>query len=127
MEIIKRQQDQAALSKLMASFPVVAILGPRQCGKTTLAEAIGADHYFDLENPRDAARLDQPQLALEDLSGVIVIDEIQRLPDLFPLLRYEQKTKIYHPGQCFTGFDPPEFRIACRPNCLPLPGWFSFK
>lgn len=88
MEIIKRQQDQAALSKLMASFPVVAILGPRQCGKTTLAKAIGADHYFDLENPRDAARLDQPQLALEDLSGVIVIDEIQRLPDLFPLLRY---------------------------------------
>ncbi|MEN6638797.1 MAG: ATP-binding protein [Smithella sp.] len=85
---MKRQQDQAALSKLMASFPVVAILGPRQCGKTTLAKAIGADHYFDLENPRDAARLDQPQLALEDLSGVIVIDEIQRLPDLFPLLRY---------------------------------------
>ncbi|MDP2853579.1 MAG: ATP-binding protein [Smithellaceae bacterium] len=88
MEIIKRQQDQAALSKLMAIFPVVAILGPRQCGKTTLAKTIGADHYFDLENPRDAARLDQPQLALEDLSGVIIIDEIQRIPDLFPLLRY---------------------------------------
>ncbi|KAF0159355.1 MAG: AAA family ATPase [Syntrophaceae bacterium] len=88
MEIIKRQQDQAALSKLMAIFSVVAILGPRQCGKTTLAKTIGADHYFDLENPQDAARLDQPQLALEDLSGVIVIDEIQRIPDLFPLLRY---------------------------------------
>ncbi|MFZ3158354.1 MAG: ATP-binding protein [Smithella sp.] len=72
----------------MTIFPVVAILGPRQCGKTTLARAIGADHYFDLENPQDASRLDQPQLALEDLTGLIVIDEIQRIPDLFPLLRY---------------------------------------
>ena len=69
-------------------FPVVAILGPRQCGKTTLARTMNADHYFDLENPQDAARLDQPQLALEDLTGLIVIDEIQRMPELFPLLRY---------------------------------------
>jgi len=43
---------------------------------------------FDLENPRDLARLEQPQLALEELRGLIIIDEIQRLPDLFPLLRY---------------------------------------
>jgi len=86
--MVERQQDQAALSKLMTIFPVVAILGPRQCGKTTLARTIGADHYFDLENPQDASRLDQPQLALEDLTGLIVIDEIQRIPDLFPLLRY---------------------------------------
>ena len=88
MQIIERQQDNAALAKLMKIFPVVAILGPRQCGKTTLARALGADHYFDLENPQDNARLAQPQLALEDLTGVIVIDEIQRLPELFPLLRY---------------------------------------
>ena len=88
MKIIERQHDCNALSKLMAMFPVVAILGPRQCGKTTLARTLGANHYFDLENPQDAARLDQPQLALEDLSGLIVIDEIQRMPDLFPLLRY---------------------------------------
>lgn len=76
-------------------FPVVAILGPRQCGKTTLARMLNADHYFDLENPRDAARLDQPQLALEDLEGLIVIDEIQRTPGLFPLMRYlvDQKKK----------------------------------
>ncbi|MFC1852238.1 ATP-binding protein [candidate division CSSED10-310 bacterium] len=70
------------------AFPVSAILGPRQCGKTTLARSLSYDHYFDLENPRDAARLDQPQLTLEDLRGLIVIDEIQRLPDIFPLLRY---------------------------------------
>ena len=88
MKIIERQHDCKALSKLMAMFPVVAILGPRQCGKTTLARTLGANHYFDLENPQDAARLDQPQLALEDLSGLIIIDEIQRMPDMFPLLRY---------------------------------------
>ncbi|RJP95547.1 MAG: ATP-binding protein [Desulfobacteraceae bacterium] len=69
-------------------FPVTAMLGPRQCGKTTLARAMQADHYFDLENPRDAARMEQPQLALEDLKGLVSIDEIQRMPELFPLLRY---------------------------------------
>ncbi len=72
----------------MAVFPVTAILGPRQCGKTTLAREFPADHYFDLENPRDEALLAEPQLALEALSGLIVIDEIQRAPELFPLLRY---------------------------------------
>jgi len=69
-------------------FPVTAILGARQCGKTTLAKELDHDFYFDLENPRDLARLDEPQLALEDLRGVIVIDEIQRAPNLFPLLRH---------------------------------------
>jgi uncharacterized protein len=88
MDLINRKKDQAALAKFMALFPVTAILGPRQCGKTTLARTLAADFYFDLENPQDLARLEQPQLALEDLTGVIVIDEIQRAPDLFPLLRY---------------------------------------
>ena len=88
MQLIDREQDLEAVAKLMAAFPVTAILGPRQCGKTTLARAFDADHTFDLENPRDVARLEQPQLALEDLRGLIVIDEIQRLPNLFPLLRY---------------------------------------
>ncbi len=72
----------------MSTFPVVAIVGPRQCGKSTLARQFNAAHFFDLENPRDLAMLEQPQLALENLSGLIVIDEIQRAPDLFPLLRY---------------------------------------
>ena len=67
---------------------MTAILGPRQFGKTTLARTLAADSYFDLENPQDLACLEQPQLALEDMTGLIVIDEIQRLPDLFPLLRY---------------------------------------
>ena len=76
--------------------PVVGLLGPRQCGKTTLAKAytkqitndeIAAENYFDLENPNDIARLENPQLTLSELSGLIVIDEIQLRPDLFPILR----------------------------------------
>jgi len=96
MNLINRSIDHAKIIKLIDAFPVTAILGPRQCGKTTLARNIHHDHYFDLENPIDLARLDHPQLALEDLTGLIVIDEIQRLPDLFPLLRY---LVDHHPGQ----------------------------
>ena len=88
MNLIDRKTDRALLTRFMSIFPVTVILGPRQCGKTTLARTLIADSYFDLENPRDVARLEQPQLALEDLTGLIVIDEIQRSPDLFPLLRY---------------------------------------
>lgn len=98
MKLIERKTDRAKLTRLISLFPVTAILGPRQCGKTTLARTLTADAYFDLENPRDLARLEQPQLALEELSGLIVIDEIQRLPNLFPLLRYlvdqEKKRKF---------------------------------
>ena len=72
---------------------MVGILGPRQCGKTTLArDHIAARserpvHYFDLEDPDHLNRLADPKLALESLEGLIVIDEIQRSPELFPLLR----------------------------------------
>jgi predicted AAA+ superfamily ATPase len=88
MKLINRTIDDTQIKKLISAFPVTAILGPRQCGKTTIARTLPYDHYFDLENPVDMARLDQPQLALEDLNGLIVIDEIQRYPELFPLLRY---------------------------------------
>jgi len=73
---------------LLKDSPAVGILGPRQVGKSTLAKQIGCDHFFDLENPRDLARLENPQVVLEGLSGIIAIDEIQRKPDLFPLLRF---------------------------------------
>lgn len=75
------------------THPVVAILGPRQCGKTTLArmyakaEHLESIHYFDLEDPIDVVRLKNPKLTLEPLQGLIVIDEIQYLPDLFKLIR----------------------------------------
>lgn len=74
--------------------PVVAILGPRQCGKTTLARLyadqmglLPEENYFDLEDLNDLARLDHPQMALENLEGLIIIDEIQRKPELFQTLR----------------------------------------
>jgi predicted AAA+ superfamily ATPase len=69
---------------------VVALIGPRQCGKTTLARQFvlpDSVNYFDLEDPLSLARLDQPMLALKDLRGLVVIDEIQRRPDLFLVLR----------------------------------------
>ena len=76
--------------------PVVALLGPRQVGKTTLARTYGrtlglqptaSPNYLDLENPLDLARLQSPLLALQDLKGLVVIDEIQRAPELFQVLR----------------------------------------
>ncbi|HAQ66885.1 MAG TPA: hypothetical protein DCR70_03900, partial [Phycisphaerales bacterium] len=69
---------------------IVLLLGPRQCGKTTLARAfVSSDSgaYFDLESPDDLARMSQPMTALAPLRGTVVIDEVQRIPDLFPLLR----------------------------------------
>ena len=74
----------------LARSPVVVLTGPRQCGKTTLArELLSEDSpsYFDLEDPLSLARLDQPKTALEPLQGLVVIDEVQRRPDLFPVLR----------------------------------------
>lgn len=94
--IIDRGHDLESIHRLIKTFPMAAILGPRQCGKTFLARQIKADHYFDLENPRDLAAFDQPQLLLEKLEGLIVIDEIQRRPELFPVLRY---LVDHHPRQ----------------------------
>jgi uncharacterized protein len=74
--------------------PVVSLIGPRQCGKTTLARAIGQNWkkpekatFFDLEHPVDAERLKNPLTALEHLHGLVVIDEAQLEPALFPVLR----------------------------------------
>lgn len=69
---------------------VTALLGPRQCGKTTLARQlldVNSLNYFDLEDPAHLARLDEPDVALRPLRGLIVIDEVQRKPELFTLLR----------------------------------------
>ncbi len=87
ISIIPRDNDISSLKKLLHYFPATAILGPRQCGKTTIAKQFNADHFFDLEDPADLVRFDQPMLALEELEGLIVIDEIQRAPDLFVTLR----------------------------------------
>ncbi len=81
------------LSRIRAALdrsPVVVLTGPRQSGKTTLARILlseGALNYFDLEDPAGLARLDEPMTALRSLSGLVVVDEVQRRPELFPVLR----------------------------------------
>ncbi len=81
------------IHQIEASFqihPVTALLGPRQCGKTTLARFIATQQpstIFDLENPVDIQRLSAPMQALKNLSGLVIIDEVQRKPELFELLR----------------------------------------
>ena len=88
--MIDRPLDLSAIRRALRRTRIVALLGPRQSGKTTLARQIvpvDSANYFDLEDPRSLARLEAPDLALRPLRGVVVIDEIQRRPDLFPLLR----------------------------------------
>ncbi len=91
--MIRRSRHLNNVTRLHKTHPVVAILGARQVGKTTLARQMLAEwkrsdvHFFDLEDPRDLARLADPILALADLRGLVVLDEIQRQPELFPVLR----------------------------------------
>ena len=90
--MIGREQHLQGLLRGLEQFPVVALLGPRQVGKTTLARQLAAEwrgphHHFDLEDPDDLARLSDPSFALRPLTGLVVLDEIQTQPQLFPLLR----------------------------------------
>jgi len=88
--MIPRPQWLAEIKNALKRSRVAALLGPRQSGKTTLARQIvppESPAYFDLEDPRSLAHLAEPMTALEPLRGVVVIDEIQRRPDLFPILR----------------------------------------
>jgi len=92
MAMIDRPREINTLKRLVAQHPVVGIIGARQVGKTTLARSFiahwpGPTHYFDLENTEDEARLGDPMLVLKGRKGIIVIDEIQRLPGLFQVLR----------------------------------------
>lgn len=77
------------IAESLAQFRITALIGPRQCGKTTLARTFGGEGttYFDMEDPLDMARLETPRLTLDRLRGLVVIDEIQLRPDLFGLLR----------------------------------------
>ena len=88
--MINRKSDLELVRAALKRSRVVALLGPRQSGKTTLArQFVPADslNYFDLEDPQSLARLSEPDTALRPLKRLVVIDEIQRRPDLFPLLR----------------------------------------
>jgi len=91
--LMDRPWYQHRISELFEVHPIVAILGPRQCGKTTLARVYaqgdesGPVTVFDLEDPTDVALLDNPRLALQDLTGLVIIDEVQRAPSIFEVLR----------------------------------------
>ena len=88
--MILRNNTHNNITTALERSRIVAILGPRQCGKTTLARQFvppDSTAYFDLEDPLSLARLDEPMTALRDLSGLVVIDEVQRRPELFPILR----------------------------------------
>jgi predicted AAA+ superfamily ATPase len=89
--MILRNRITNRVVKALIRSDVVSILGPRQCGKTTLAKMVaknhGPFHFFDLEYPDDIAQLQNPLLVLENLTGLIVLDEIQHMPELFPILR----------------------------------------
>lgn len=88
--MIPRPRVIERITRTHTHHPIAALLGPRQCGKTTLARMIAEREpctFFDLENPVDSRRLSVPMRALEGLSGLVVIDEVQRKPDLFELLR----------------------------------------
>lgn len=92
MDIIRDTEIQQIHQKF-SDYPVVAILGPRQCGKTTLSRQFierypfSETHFFDLEDPRDNYALDNSMAVLGACQGLVVLDEIQRKPDLFPALR----------------------------------------
>ncbi len=88
--MIPRPRVLERIDETYRIHPVAALLGPRQCGKTTIARMIAGQRpsvYFDLENPVDVRRLSAPMRALEKLSGLVIIDEVQRKPELFELLR----------------------------------------
>ena len=88
--MIPRPQALQRVDRALRQNPVAALLGPRQCGKTTLARMIAErepNEIFDLENPVDVRRLSAPMTTLERLSGLVIIDEVQRRPDLFELVR----------------------------------------
>ncbi|MEW5867992.1 MAG: ATP-binding protein [Chloroflexota bacterium] len=88
--IVPRPSVMHAIHSALQRSRVVSLIGPRQCGKTTLARQFvpfDSLNYFDLEDPTSLARLEQPMTALSGLKGLVVIDEIQRLPELFPILR----------------------------------------
>lgn len=89
-DMVERTRWADTIRRSLRRSRVVALVGPRQCGKTTLARGfvdLRSANYFDLEDPVSLARLAEPMTALRGLRGTVVIDEVQRRPDLFPVLR----------------------------------------
>jgi len=130
--VIDRKTDLALLRAALKRSRIVALLGPRQCGKTTIARQfvpVESLNYFDLEDPRSLARLTEPDTALRPLTGVVVIDEIQRRPDLFPLLRVLADRQPLPARFLILGSAAPELlrqsseSLAGRLETIPLEGF----
>lgn len=87
--MIDRPKAMEAVETALRENPVCALLGPRQCGKSTLAHLVAGTeaHWFDLETETGRAALENPELALSPLRGLVVIDEVQLRPELFAILR----------------------------------------
>jgi len=129
--MIERSQLLVRIRQALRRSRVVALIGPRQCGKTTLARQIEPNHsgnYFDLEDPASLARLDQPMTALESLRGIVVIDEIQHRPNLFPILRVLADRKPLTARFLILGSASPELlrqsseSLAGRLETIPIEG-----
>ena len=130
--VISRNTDVELVRAALKRSRVTALLGPRQCGKTTLArQFVPADsiNYFDLEDPASLARLTEPDTSLRPLKGLVVIDEIQRRPDLFPLLRVLADRKPLTARFLILGSASPDLlkqsseTLAGRLETLPLEGF----
>ncbi len=90
--LVPRTSEVEAVRHLLRRSPVVAVLGARQVGKSTLARKVashqrGPVHHFDLESPRVRPKFAEPMFLLEPLRGLVVLDEVQRVPEIFPVLR----------------------------------------
>jgi predicted AAA+ superfamily ATPase len=130
--MIDRAHLLAQIKRALKRSRVVALIGPRQSGKTTLAREIVAGNsvnYFDLENPASLARLEQPLTALETLRGTVVIDEIQHRPDFFPVLRVLADRKPLPARFLILGSASPELlrqsseSLAGRLETIPVAGF----
>ena len=130
--MIQRLIDLAMVRQALRRSPVTVLLGPRQCGKTTLARQLvptSSLNYFDLEDPQSLARLDQPDTALRPLKKLIVIDEVQRRPELFPLLRVLADRRPVPARFLLLGSASPELlkqsseTLAGRLEVVPLEGF----
>ena len=123
--MIKRPQLLETIRRSLRRSRVVALVGPRQCGKTTLAREIVAPssvNYFDLEDPVSLARLAEPMTALAGLRGVVVIDEVQRRLELFPVLRVLADRRPLPARFLVLGSASPELM---RQSSESLAGWLA--
>ncbi len=130
--MIYRLSDIALVRTALRRSRVAAIVGPRQCGKTTLAREFvppGSPNYFDLEDPASLARLSEPDIALRPLRKLVVIDEVQRRPELFPLLRVLADRRPLPARFLILGSASPELlqqsseSLAGRLETVPLEGF----